>query len=145
LKRRIVAALLAMTPLAVGAADQNNVPLPSTAAQRAARPRQISPVAATSASDPKEDEPKFSTEAKWIMAGYNNNEIVYTIIVTSHDSRIIRCTTDIQGFHLENGDKESITDRQVTTVFPNQPTQVGNWMDMDQASGATYTVKCRPS
>ncbi len=78
------------------------------------------------------------------MAGYNNNEIVYTIIVTSQDPRIIRCTTDMQGFYIDNGDKQSISDRQVTTVFPNQPTQVGNWMDMDQHSGATYTVQCKP-
>jgi hypothetical protein len=90
------------------------------------------------------DAPKFTTEAKWILAGYNNNEIVYTIIVTSQDSRIIRCTTDMQGFYFDNGAKETISDRQVTTILPNQPTQVGNWMDMDEKSGATYQVQCKP-
>ena len=99
---------------------------------------------AASGTEPAVDAPKFTTEGKWILAGYNNNEVVYTIIVTSQDSRIIRCTTDVQGFHLENDDKQTISDRQVTTVFPNQPTQVGNWMDMDQASGATYTMTCKP-
>jgi hypothetical protein len=156
--RRVFTALLAVCSISVSAADQSDVPLPATAQQRAARPRQAPPVAAATGAtkpagattaapgtEPAMDTPKFTSEGKWILAGYNNNEVVYTIIVTSQDSRIIRCTTDVQGFHLENGDKQTISDRQVTTVFPNQPTQVGNWMDMDQASGATYTVKCRPS
>ncbi len=90
------------------------------------------------------DQPKFTSEAKWILAGYNNNEIVYTIIVTNRDSRIIRCTTDMQGFYFDNGTKETISDRQVTTILPDQPTQVGNWMDMDEKSGATYQVQCKP-
>lgn len=87
---------------------------------------------------------KFSTTDKWSLAGYNNNEVVYTIIVTNEDTRILHCTTLMNGWYLEDGKKLSISDRQSTTVFPDQPTQVGNWMDMDQASGATYTVKCRP-
>jgi hypothetical protein len=155
--KRLFTALLALCSIAVWAADQSDVPLPATPQQRAARPRQMPPVAAAgtaksagattvaSGTEPAKDPPKFTTEGKWILAGYNNNEVVYTIIVTSQDSRIIRCTTDMQGFHLENGDKQTISDRQVTTVLPNQPTQVGNWMDMDQASGATYTMTCKPS
>jgi len=150
------AALLCWTSIAVSTADQSDMPVPATPQQRAARPRQAPPAAASatrSAADPAtvssastaQDTPKFTTEAKWILAGYNNNEIVYTIIVTSQDSRIIRCTTDMQGFYIDNGEKQSISDRQVTTVFPNQPTQVGNWMDMDEKSGATYTVKCKPA
>jgi hypothetical protein len=87
---------------------------------------------------------KFSTTDKWVLAGYNNNEIVYTIIVANEDTRILHCTTLMQGWYYENGKKLPISDRQSTTVFPNQPTQVGNWMDMDQQSGATYSVKCRP-
>ncbi len=78
------------------------------------------------------------------MAGYNNNEPVYTILVTNQDSRILRCTTDMQGFYFDNGAKLSISDRQVATVFPNEQTKVGNWMDMDEKSGATYSVKCKP-
>ena len=85
---------------------------------------------------------KFSTDAKWETAGYNNDEIVYTILVTSHDSRIIRCTTSLQGSYYENGRKQSVSDRQLSTVFPDQQVQVGNWMGMDQQSGATYSVHC---
>ena len=84
----------------------------------------------------------FSTDAKWETAGYNNDEIVYTILVTSHDSRIIRCTTSLQGAYYENGQKQTVSDRQLSTVFPDQQVQVGNWMGMDQQSGATYSVHC---
>ena len=87
---------------------------------------------------------KFTTDAKWETAGYNNDEIVYTILVTSHDSRIIRCTTSLQGSYYENGQKQTVSDRQMSTVFPNQQVQVGNWMGMDQQSGATYAVHCHP-
>ncbi len=90
------------------------------------------------------DAPKFISEAKWELAGYNNDEVVYTVFVTSQDARIIRCTTEVQGFYFENGAKLRIYDRQITTVFPNQPTRVGYWMDMDQQSGATYKVTCHP-
>jgi hypothetical protein len=85
---------------------------------------------------------KFTTDAKWETAGYNNDEIVYTILVTSHDSRIIRCTTSLQGSYYENGQKQTVSDRQLSTVFPDQQVQVGNWMGMDQQSGATYSVHC---
>jgi hypothetical protein len=73
-----------------------------------------------------------------------NEEIIYTILVTNQDSRIIRCTTQIKGAYFDNGQKLSIEDRQVSTVFPSERTQIGNWMGMDQASGATYSVKCKP-
>jgi hypothetical protein len=151
MKRKLM--LLALFSFAtVCVADDPPSPAPPpTAAQRAARPRQAlpAPVAGTAgAADDKAtstaDAPKFSSEAKWVLAGYNNNEIVYTVFVTSQDARIIRCTTEVKGFYFENGTKLTISDRQVTTVFPNQPTRVGYWMDMDQDSGATYSVKCHP-
>jgi len=85
----------------------------------------------------------FTSEAKWELAGYNNDEVIYTILVTSHDSRIIRCTTELSGSYFENGKKQSVSDRQLSTVFPDQQVQVGNWMGMDQQSGATYSVRCR--
>ena len=121
-------------------------------AQRAARPRQVLPAAPASAPDATtadkaatdDNAPKFTSEAKWELAGYNNDEVVYTIFVTSQDARIIRCTTEVKGFYFENGAKLTISDRQITTVFPNQPTRVGYWMDMDQPSGASYSVKCHP-
>ncbi|MGO9933213.1 MAG: hypothetical protein ACLPV8_15585 [Steroidobacteraceae bacterium] len=148
--KRLLAAALCLSSTAMCAAD-DNVPAPAAGppAQRAARPRQQAPAAPAAPAEAAgaqaaADAPKFVAEAKWLMAGYNNNEIVYTILVTNQDSRIIRCTTDMQGFYIENEKKLSISDRQVTTVFPNQPTPVGNWMDMDEKSGATYTVKCKP-
>ena len=128
-------------------------------APRSARPRQV-PVGAPSATQTRDaaakeiaadnkaaasdDAPKFVSEAKWELAGYNSDEVVYTVFVTSQDTRIIRCTTEVKGFYFEDGTKLSIADRQITTVFPNQPTRVGYWMDMDQQSGASYSVKCHP-
>ena len=128
-------------------------------APKSARPRQVA-VGAASATEAREAAdkeqaadnkaarsdaaPKFASEAKWELAGYNNDEVVYTVFVTSQDTRIIRCTTEVKGFYFENGQKLTIADRQITTVFPNQPTRVGYWMDMDQQSGASYSVKCHP-
>lgn len=130
------------------------VPVPTAAAApaRAARPRQAPVVASdqtggtsADASAPGADAPKIVTESKWGVAGYNNDEVFYTIFVTNQDSRIVRCTTEIKGFYFENGAKLTIADRQLTTVFPNQPTQVGIWSGMDEKSGATYSVKCHPA
>jgi len=157
--------VLALLSAAAGAADAPaqtpppkspalaSAPMPANAIAAptpATRPRQAAPIA-TAASEMSPDQtsaeknaPKFISEAKWLLAGYNNNEVVYTILVTNQDSRTIRCTTQVQGFYLQNGQKTSISDRQITTVFPNEPTQVGNWMDLDQPSGATYSVKCHP-
>jgi hypothetical protein len=87
---------------------------------------------------------RFETDAQWKIAGYNNEEIIYTILVTSHDSRIIRCNTELKGSYFENGKKLSVSDRQLSTVFPDQQVQVGNWMGMDEKSGAIYSVKCHP-
>jgi hypothetical protein len=87
---------------------------------------------------------EFASEGKWDLAGYNNDEIIYTIFITSHDPRIIRCVTQLSGFYYENGEKHSVSDRQSTTVFPDQRVQAGNWQGMDEKSGATYSVKCRP-
>jgi hypothetical protein len=86
----------------------------------------------------------YSSEARWEIAGYNNNEIVYTIFITSHDSRILRCSTELKGAYIENGEKVAVADRQISTVFPERPVQVGNWMGMDEESGATYSVTCHP-
>ena len=154
-------ALASFATICVADDAQSPVPDATTAAQRAARPRQVAagtrstdlapapasaptPAAATAPTSPTPGDPKFASEAKWVLAGYNSDEIVYTVFVTNEDPRIIRCTTEVKGFYFENGTKLSISDRQITTVFPNQPTRVGYWMDMDQQSGATYSVKCHP-
>jgi len=87
---------------------------------------------------------KFTADAQWQIAGYNNEEIIYTILVTNEDSRIIRCNAELQGYYIENGKKVPIADRQSSTIFPGKKANVGHWMGMDQKSGATYSVKCRP-
>jgi len=97
---------------------------------------------ATAAADP--NAPRFVAEAEWKVAGYNNEEIIYTILVTNRDPRIIRCNVQLHVFYIENGEKQSVSDRQTATIFPGQRAPVGNWMGMDQKSGATYTVNCRP-
>ncbi len=140
-----VLALAAVTSVA----DDAVAPLAKTG-PNTARPRQAPPAAPIAApiaapggnAQPDTDIPKFVSEAKWGTAGYNNDEVYYTVFVTSQDARILRCTTQIQGTYVNNGERSSISDRQITTVFPNQPTQVGIWMDMDEGSGATYAVKC---
>jgi len=86
---------------------------------------------------------KFASDAKWEIAGYNNEEIVYSILVTNQDTRILHCSAELHGFYFENGEKRSISDRQSTTVFPGKQVNVGHWMGMDQKSGATYKVSCR--
>ena len=86
----------------------------------------------------------FASEAKWDLAGYNNDEVIYTIFITSQDPRIIRCTAVLNGFFYENGEKHSVSDRQSTTVFPQQRVQAGNWQGMDKQSGVNYSVKCHP-
>jgi hypothetical protein len=147
--KRYIATVWLFGSVAVCTADDD---APASASEPAVqgtlRPRQSAPVAVATptatAADRAVPAPKFVSEAKWLLAGYNNNEIVYTILVTNQDSMIIRCTTDMQGFYFENGQKLTISDRQVTTVFPNQATQVGTWMDMDESFGATYSVKCKP-
>jgi len=105
-------------------------------------PAPITNVSKSAEADDGKPAAQFTTDAKWETAGYNNDEIVYTILVTSHDSRIIRCTTSLQGSYYENGQKQTVSDRQLSTVFPDQQVQVGNWMGMDQQSGATYSVHC---
>lgn len=88
---------------------------------------------------------QFTSSAKWERAGYNSDEIVYTIFIDSQDSRILRCRTHMQGFYLNAGKKQSIADQQLSTVFPQQQVQAGIWMDLDEQSGATYEVHCKPA
>ena len=89
------------------------------------------------------DEPKYSVDASWVIAGYNDNEVIYSIIITNQDPRIIRCTTLLSGYYLDNGTKHAIADRQGVTIFPGKQSSAGRWVGMDQASGATYKVTCR--
>jgi hypothetical protein len=89
------------------------------------------------------DEPKYGVDASWVIAGYNDEEVIYSIIITNQDQRIIRCNTLLSGFYLDNGTKHAISDRQGVTIFPGKQSSAGRWVGMDQASGATYRVTCR--
>ncbi len=86
--------------------------------------------------------PHYSSVDKWEHAGYNQDEIIYTVFITNHDSRILRCRTQIHGFYNNNGQKGEISDLQVTTVFPDAESQAGIWSGLDEPSGATYTISC---
>lgn len=134
----------ANVPQTAGAARPRAVPVGSAVAQAAEASAARAADESAARKAPDGAPAKYTTTDKWILAGYNNNEIVYTIIVANDDTRILHCTALMQGWYYENGKKLPISDRQSATVFPNQPTELGNWMDMDQASGATYSVKCRP-
>ncbi len=99
---------------------------------------------ATSATSKNAAAPQFVAEEKWDKAGYNNDEVVYSVYITNHDTRILSCTTKIQGFYLSNGKRSSIADQQLSTVFPDQQVQAGIWLDMDEKSGAKFQVNCKP-
>ena len=139
----------ASTPLPAAAAAAANAPTPTLIAEpawspRPARPRAVPPPASPAATVAARQDPavKFDAEGKWDLAGYNNDEVIYTIFITNHDSRVIRCAVELKGFYVEDGAKHGVSDRQSSTVFPEQRVQAGNWQGMDQKSGATYSVKC---
>jgi hypothetical protein len=87
--------------------------------------------------------PQFASLDRWEHAGYNQDEIVYTVFITNHEPNILRCRTEIHGFYFNNGQKGEISDVQVSTVFPDKQVQAGIWSGLDEASGATYKVSCR--
>jgi|GEM_PF-3455580 len=93
--------------------------------------------------DTTPDAARFTTDQQWEVAGYNMEEIIYTISITSHDTRILRCRTHMEGHYLDNGTLAAISDEQTSTVFPDQQVRVGNWTGLDEKSGATFTVKCK--
>jgi hypothetical protein len=113
---------------------------------RPARPPAIPPQLKQIAQPDDGDHPaQFTSDGKWDLAGYNNDEVIYTIFIESHDSRILRCVIQLSGFYYEDGQKHSVSDRQSDTVFPQQRVQAGNWQGMDKDSGAVYSVKCHPT
>jgi hypothetical protein len=94
--------------------------------------------------DASPDAARFTTESQWEVAGYNSEEIIYTITISSQDSRILRCRTQMQGHYLDKGKLVEIADQQTSTVFPDQQVRVGNWTGLDEKAGANFTVRCRP-
>jgi hypothetical protein len=123
-----VAAVAAPTVATVTAAGATRAPVTAAAA---AAP---TPAAATA---------QFASQDRWEHAGYNQDEIVYTVFITNHEPNILRCRTEIHGFYFNNGQKGEISDVQVSTVFPDKQVQAGIWSGLDEASGATYKVSCR--
>lgn len=139
-----VAAVPAPVPVAPAVSDGMRALAPRAPLNR---PRQAA--APTPAADPAQgvaDQPpaQFTTDARWEIAGYNNDEVIYTILISNHDSRILRCSTQLKGWYYEDGKKMNVSDRQTSTVLPGQQAQAGNWMGMDEQSPTTYSVKCRP-
>ena len=101
------------------------------------------PVAGTSARTSDPSGPQFASQDRWEHAGYNQDEIVYTVFIMNHEPNILRCRTEIHGFYFNNGQKGEISDVQVGTVFPDKQVQAGIWSGLDEASAATYKVSCR--
>ena len=147
--RMLLAAMLCVAATLSAADDGPGAP-------PAARPRAVplgtphvmtdaEEAAAAPASADAQSAARFTARDRWVLAGYNNEEVIYSIIVSNEDTRVLHCTALMNGWYLENGRKQPIADRQSITVLPGQPMEIGNWMDLDQPSGATYTVKCRPT
>ena len=83
---------------------------------------------------------RFTTDAQWLHAGYDQGTTVYQIFIVSQDTQILRCNTLLQA-HSETG--AVLNDQQTSTVFPGQRTQVGNWTGLDQDGETHYTVDCK--
>jgi hypothetical protein len=128
---------LAMS-LAAAAEDTGSAPAATTSG-----PVPIRHIVDTGQTGGGPDEPKYGLDASWVIAGYNDDEVIYSIIITNQDSRIIRCSTLLNGYYLENGTRHTVADRQGVTIFPGKQQSAGRWVGMDQASGATYKVTCR--
>jgi hypothetical protein len=88
-------------------------------------------------------EPGYSVSASWVIAGYNDNEVIYSIIIANNDANVIRCTTLLSGYYLDHGTRHAVADRQSVTLFPGKQSSAGTWLGLDQASGASYKVTCR--
>lgn len=127
---------------AVGANCVADIPGPAPAAP-AAGSAPIRHIADTGQTSGGPDEPPYSVSASWVITGYNDNEVIYSILITNKDVNIIRCTTLLNGSYLENGTRHSVSDRQSVTLFPGKQSSAGTWAGMDQAAGATYKVTCR--
>jgi hypothetical protein len=141
LQRACCLAALALSLPAL--AEDREPPLTSAPAAQGSGPIPIRRIEDSGQTAGGPNEPSYSVDASWVIAGYNDNEVIYSIIITNQDQRIIRCSTLLSGFYLDNGTKHAISDRQGVTIFPGKQSSAGRWVGMDQASGATYKVTCR--
>jgi hypothetical protein len=129
---------LALSVAAVADGDRESAP-----AALASAPVPIRHIADTGQTAGGPGEPQYSVAASWVIAGYNDEEVIYSIIISNQDARIIRCSTLLSGYYLENGARHSVSDRQGVTIFPGKQSSAGRWVGMDQTAGATYKVSCR--
>jgi hypothetical protein len=121
-----------------------SVPAPAGASLPAATgPAPVRHVVETGQTSGGPGEPLYSVSASWVIAGYNDNEVIYSITIGNNDANVIRCTTLLSGYYLDNGTRHAISDRQSVTLFPGKQSSAGTWQGLDQASGATYKVTCR--
>ena len=138
---------LALSVAALADNDRESAPVPAASAPVTAAassaPVPIRRIADTAQTAGGAGEPQYSVDASWVIAGYNDDEVVYSIIITNQDPRIIRCSTLLSGSYLENGTRHSVSDRQGVTIFPGKLSSAGRWVGMDQTAGATYKVTCR--
>jgi hypothetical protein len=125
--------------LSVAALADDHEPAP---AATSSGPVPIRRIAATGQTAGGPDEPQYGVDASWVIAGYNDDEVIYSIIITNQDPRIIRCNTLLSGSYLENGTRHAVSDRQGVTIFPGKQQSAGRWVGMDQTAGATYKVTC---
>jgi hypothetical protein len=132
---------LALSVAALADSDHEPAAAPASSAASSA-PVPIRRIEDTAQTAGGPDEPKYSVDASWVIAGYNDEEVIYSIIISNQDSRIIRCSTLLSGFYLENGTRHSVSDRQGVTIFPGKQSSAGRWVGMDQTAGATYKVTC---
>ena len=129
---------LALSVVAV--ADNDHGPAPAASSSGPVPTRRIADSGQTAGGP---GEPRYGVDASWVIAGYNDDEVIYSIIITNQDPRIIRCSTLLSGYYLENGTRHSVSDRQGVTIFPGKQSSAGRWVGMDQTAGATYKVTCR--
>lgn len=152
-KPLLVACCLSALTLSVRLQADDSDPAPSRVAASAATPAAAPTSAATGPSikhiveagqtSGGPDEPPYSVSASWVIAGYNDNEVIYSIIIANNNANVIRCTTLLSGYYLDNGIRHAVADRQSVTLFPGKQSSAGTWVGLDQASGATYKVTCR--
>ena len=137
---------LALSVTALADNDREPAPAPTASAALTSAPSSapvpIRRIEDTTQTAGGPDEPKYSVDASWVIAGYNDEEVIYSIIISNQDPRIIRCNTLLSGFYLENGTRHSVSDRQGVTIFPGKQSSAGRWVGMDQKAGATYKVIC---
>jgi hypothetical protein len=138
-----VGATSALALCVCAAADDISSSAPAAAAATGSGPVPIRRIEDTAQTAGGAGEPKYSVDASWVIAGYNDDEVIYSIIITNQDASIIRCSTMLSGSYVDNGVRHSVSDRQGVTIFPGKQQSAGRWVGMDQTAGATYKVTCR--